>query len=130
MTLVVDASVVAEVLLGTSRGLRAAEMWGSHQLVAPDHLTVEVASVIRGWSLGGHLSDEQAVRALAELAELDIECLDMAGMVEEVWALRHNLTAYDAMYVALAGALNTTVLTLDAKLVGLRDEVVDPQRRL
>ena len=60
MTLVVDASVVAEVLLGTERGRRAAPLLGEHLLIAPDHLTAEVASVVRGWSLGGHIADDEA----------------------------------------------------------------------
>lgn len=73
MTLVVDASVVAEVLLGTSRGTLAASALGEHDLIAPQHLTAEVASVVRGWSLGGHISDERALQALGEFEELGIE---------------------------------------------------------
>ena len=47
MTLVVDAAVVVEVLLGTRRGGKAAALLGGHDLLAPQHLTAEVASVFR-----------------------------------------------------------------------------------
>lgn len=116
MTLVVDASVVAELLLGTERGRAATALVRDELLLAPQHLTAEVASVIRAWSLSGHLTDEQAIRACAEFAELDIEQIPMANAVEDVWRLRHNLTAYDAMYVVLARALGCRLLTLDARL--------------
>lgn len=62
MTLVVDAAVVVEVLLGTRRGGRAAALLGDHALLAPQHLTADAASVFRGLSLGGHLTEEQVLR--------------------------------------------------------------------
>lgn len=116
MTLVVDASVVAEVLLATPRGVRAVPALEEHDLVAPQHLTVEVASVLRGWALGGHLSDERALTAFEEFEHLGVEQVGMPGLLPAVFALRHNLTAYDAMYVVLARALGCPLLTLDARL--------------
>lgn len=116
MTWVVDASVVAEVLLGTERGLAAAQRLGKHQLVAPGHLATEVASVVRGWSLGGHLSDEDALQALHEFGLLGVEHVEMVTLLPQAWELRHDLTADDALYVVLARTLDCALLTLDARL--------------
>lgn len=116
MTLVVDASAITEILFGTERGAAAAAALGDHALVAPQHLTAEVASVVRGWALGGHITEEQALRAFREVAELGVEQVPMIDLMPAVHALRHNLTAYDAMYVVLARALGCEFLTLDARL--------------
>lgn len=116
MTLVVDASAVVEILLGTAAGRRAAAVLDGHELMAPQHLTAEVASVIRGWSLSGQISDEQALRAFRELIALDVEQVPMAQLLPAVYALRHNVSAYGAMYVVLARAAQCRLLTLDARL--------------
>lgn len=116
MTLVVDASAVAEILFGTAAGRRAAALLGGHELVAPQHLTAEVASVIRGWSLSRQITDEQALRAFGEFDALGVEQVPMMSMLPAVHALRHNLRAYDAMYVVLARAAQCSLLTLDARL--------------
>lgn len=116
MTLVVDASAVAEILFGTAAGRRASALLDGHTLLAPQHLTAEVASVIRGWSLSRQITEEQALRAFVEFEALDIEQLPTMSMLPAVHALRHNLSAYDAMYVVLARAARCSLLTLDARL--------------
>ncbi len=116
MTLVVDASAVAEILFGTEAGRRAAALIDGHELLAPQHLTVEVASVIRGWSLSKQITDEQALRAFRELEALGVEQVPMMPMLPAAHALRHNVSAYDAMYVVLARAARCSLLTLDARL--------------
>lgn len=116
MTLVLDASAVAEILFGTEAGRRAAALLDGHELLAPQHLTAEVASVIRGWSLSGQITDEQALAAFREFEELGVEEVPMMSLLPSVYSLRHNLTAYDAMYVALARAVQCQLLTLDARL--------------
>jgi predicted nucleic acid-binding protein len=116
LTLVVDASAVAEILFGTEAGRRAAALVEGHDLLAPQHLTAEVASVIRGWSLSRQITDEQALRAFVEFDELEVEQVPMTSMLPAVHALRHNISAYDAMYVVLARAAQCRLLTLDARL--------------
>lgn len=116
MTLVIDASAVAEILFGTEAGRRAAALIDGHELLAPQHLTAEVASVIRGWSLSEQITDEQALRAFGEFDALGIEQMPMMSMLPAVYALRHNVSAYDAMYVVLARAAQCSLLTLDARL--------------
>ncbi|WP_417555180.1 type II toxin-antitoxin system VapC family toxin [Microbacterium sp.] len=116
MTFVVDASAVAEILFGTEAGQRAAALIGGHELLAPQHLTAEVASVIRGWSLSRQITYEQALRALGEFDALGVELVPMMSMLPAVYALRHNVSSYDAMYVVLARAAQCSLLTLDARL--------------
>lgn len=116
MTLVVDASAVAEILFGTEAGRRAAALIDGHELLAPQHLTGEVASVVRGWSLSRQITDEQALRAFREFDALGVEEVPMMSMLPAVYALRHNVSAYDAMYVVLARAAQCSLLTLDARL--------------
>jgi len=116
MTLVVDASAVAEILFGTEAGRRAAALLDGHELLAPQHLTAEVASVIHGWSLSGQISDEHALRAFREFDALGVEQVPMMSLLPSVYSLRHNISAYDAMYVVLARAVPCQMLTLDARL--------------
>lgn len=116
MTLVVDASAVAEILFGTEAGRRAAVLVDGHELLAPQHLTAEVASVIRGWSLSQQITDEEAFRAFREFDEFGIEQMPMMSLLPAVYALRHNVSADDAMYVVLARAAQCSLLTLDARL--------------
>ena len=116
MTLVIDASAVAEILFGTEAGRRAAALIDGHELLAPQHLTAEVASVIRGWSLSEQITDEQALRAFGEFDALGLEQMPMMSMLPAVYALRHNVSAYDAMYLVLARAAQCSLLTLDARL--------------
>lgn len=116
MTLVIDASAVAEILFGTEAGRQAAALIDGHELLAPQHLTAEVASVIRGWSLSRQITDEQALRAFGEFDALGVEQVSMMSMLPAVHVLRHNFSSYDAMYVVLARAAQCSLLTLDARL--------------
>ncbi|MFV0253085.1 MAG: type II toxin-antitoxin system VapC family toxin [Beutenbergiaceae bacterium] len=119
MTLVVDASAVAEILFGTKAGLRAAALLDGHELLAPQHLTAELASVIRGWSLSRQITDEQALRAFHEFEQLGVEQVPTTSLLPSVYALRHNISAYDAMYVVLARAAQCHLLTLDTRLAAV-----------
>ena len=82
----------------------------------PHLASIETASVIRGWVRGGQLDQSEAVQAVDRLSELPAERHDHEPYLSRVWALQHNLTAYDAVYVALAEALDAPLLTCDARL--------------
>lgn len=114
---VVDASVVAELILNTSRGRTTSQDVTSYELIAPDHLTAEFLSILRGWSLGGYVSDLRADQALQDFLDLGVETIQMNQQLRQAWQLRHNVTAYDALYVALARAADCTLLTWDQKLI-------------
>lgn len=123
MSLVVDASAIAELLLGTAPGHRVAERLDRAHLIAPAHLPAEITSVIRGWTLGGHLSETEARTALREYADLGIQLVPVEELMAPAWELRHNLSAYDALYVALARSVDAPLLTLDRRLTATAPDV-------
>lgn len=89
-------------------------------LHAPHLLDVEVASVLRRYQLFGELSAEDGREALADLAGLDIVRYPHDPLLPRVWELRRSVTAYDAVYLALAEVLEAPLLTLDRRLTRAR----------
>lgn len=71
---------------------------------------------MRAWVRSDQISETRADEALSDYLDMPIELVDMKPLVAEAWQLRHNISAYDAMYVALARALDTQLLTCDWKL--------------
>jgi predicted nucleic acid-binding protein len=121
--IVIDASVVIELLLGTAAG-RAVEgrlFDPRASLHAPHLVDVEVAHVLRRYCASGDLTPARAAEAVADLADLPITRHEHVLLLPRMWQLRRNLTAYDAAYVALAEALDATLLTRDAKLARAAD---------
>ena len=117
MTQVVDATVVASALVdGGREGTWAAEQLDSGPLAAPHHMPVEVASVLRRAVRHGEISQDAAALALQDLRDLRITLFPFAPFARRVWALRDNVSVYDAWYVALAEALDVPLVTLDARL--------------
>lgn len=116
--IVVDASVVLELLLRTPRGRRlGAQLLAEQELLcAPHLLDVEVAQVLRRYARAGELDDRRGREALQDLTDLPIERYPHDVLLDRVWELRENLTAYDAVYVALAEALKVTLMTADRRL--------------
>jgi len=116
--IVLDASALVELLLGTSLGRTIAERIADPDasLHAPHLADVEVAQALRRYVREGGLDAPSAVSALEDLRALDVQRHSHEPLLDRAWALRHNLTAYDAVYVSLAEALNTTLLTCDGRL--------------
>lgn len=110
---VVDAGVVVELVAGNLDP----DLLGDEELAAPHLIDSEVTHVLRSLVLRGGLSDEQGALALDGFTRLTITRFAADWLRPRMWALRHNLSAYDATYVALAemsGA--TSLLTTDARL--------------
>jgi predicted nucleic acid-binding protein len=116
--IVLDASVVIEILLQNEDGLRLQErvLDRKQRPNAPHLLDVEVAQVVRRYWLAGQLTAERAQEMLDDLIVLPIQRYAHAILVPRIWELRENLTAYDATYVALAEALDAPLLTRDRRL--------------
>jgi predicted nucleic acid-binding protein len=83
---------------------------------APHLLDVEVVQVLRRYALQGDISPERAQEALEDLADIPIRRYPHTLLMERVWELRESLTAYDAVYVALAELLDASLLTCDLGL--------------
>ncbi len=115
--LVVDASAIIELLLGTAIGRRVGLVLADGgSLHAPELLGVEVASVLRRLLQAGEIDDSAAAQALTDLDALGVELYEHMPLLSRVLVLRESLTAYGAVYVALAEVLDADVLTCDAKL--------------
>jgi predicted nucleic acid-binding protein len=113
---VVDASVVVEILLRTEIGERAWAVIEPGHALAPDLLDAEVLAVLRREHLRGVLAGRRAEEALADLAHWDIERLACASLVVRAWRYRHNVSAYDALYLAAAHVTGAALLTADGPL--------------
>jgi predicted nucleic acid-binding protein len=116
--IVVDASALLEVLLRTpaAAGVERRLFEPAQTLHVPHLLDVEIAQVMRRYALGGEISAQRGRLALADLADFPLHRYPHAVLLRRVWDLRHNLTAYDAVYVALAEALGAPLLTRDQRL--------------
>ena len=118
--LVADASAVIGALLNArARGVLAGDL----QVHAPHLMDSEIASAIRRRVRGGKLDSRAGWELLERYRRLGITRHSTFPMFERMWELRDNLSAYDAAYVALAEALDCTLLTGDARIIrapGLR----------
>ena len=118
--IVLDASAVVELLLGTSAGRAVAARIASPALSlhVPHLLDVEVTQALRRCAATRVIDDGDATRALLALRDLDLERHSHEALLDRAWTLRRNVSVYDAVYVALAEALGAVLLTCDARLAG------------
>lgn len=117
MSVVVDASVVIAFLVDDGPSGRWAEgVIRGGNLVAPHHLPVEVANVLRRTEAGGSLGADSASIAHLDLLDLPIVYVPYAPLGGRAWELRGGVTSYDAAYVALSERLNVPLATLDRRL--------------
>ena len=127
--IVLDASAAVAVLLNLEPGasrIRERMAEEDDDLHVPHLFEVEVMNVLRRYSLSGALSQDRARLALSRLSTLRITRYPHTSLIERIWELRHNLTAYDATYIALAETLEAPLVTTDARLArasGIRAEV-------
>lgn len=115
--IVVDASCLAEVLLQTADAHRIeTRLQEAGTLNAPELLDLEILQVLRRLLAGREISSDRADLALAALDRLALRRWSHRPLRPRIWALRTNLTAYDAAYVALAERLRCPVVTRDRRL--------------
>jgi predicted nucleic acid-binding protein len=116
--IVVDASALIEVLLRTSRAELVEErLFGAGEtLHAPHLIDIETTQVLRRYALGGQIDGARGRAALDDLADFPLRRYPHNVFLPRIWDLRHNLTAYDAVYVALAEVLDAPLVTCDRRL--------------
>jgi predicted nucleic acid-binding protein len=113
---VVDASCIVRILTSSDDVATDVKSFlRGKALYAPTLVDYEVTSLLRGLSRK-HSEIEQAAGVyLRHLAGMPIRREPAQPLIARVWSLRHNYTAYDASYVALAEALDATLVTCDEK---------------
>lgn len=87
-------------------------------LWAPHLVDAEIGHVLRRGVALGELRSSTARAALEDLADLPLKRAGHVGLLARAWALRANVTFYDALYVALAERLDMALVTLDSRLDG------------
>lgn len=127
--IVLDASAAIEWLLRTDVGERVeARLFDRRDtLHAPHLIDVEIAQVLRRYVTAGWMPAARARQVLDDLAALALTRYPHDVLLDRIWALRDNLTAYDAAYVALAEALAATLVTCDGRLAAApgHDAIID-----
>lgn len=116
MLCVIDAGALVEVLL---RGLRAEAVETAvdgRQLVAPAVIDAEILSALRGLERGRAVLPARAAVAIEDLRRAPVQRFPLEPLLADAWALRERLTAYEALYVALAVGLDCPLVTTDRRI--------------
>jgi predicted nucleic acid-binding protein len=114
--LVIDASVAVEYLLRTRLGNAVAPRLEGDELIAPELVDAEVLAVLRRAARTGEVAEDRAEMALADLMAWGLRRLPHRLLVQEAWSFRHNVSAYEALYLAVARLHTAPVLTADGPL--------------
>lgn len=124
--IVIDASVLVDLLLdreaATRETVAASEQQGTDEFQATDLLRLEVLQALRRHARRGDIADETAQDAVTSLDGVRLIRHPVEPLTDRIWALRHNLTAYDASYLALAETLDDPLLLTGDR--GLADAAV------
>ena len=118
MSIVVDSSVLVRALAVDSGadGQWAEAILDSGPLHAPEFVYAEVTDALRKLERAKDITTADAIAAHEDLLEINLELFSFEPFAERIWELRHNLTSYDAWYVAVAEALGLPLATLDERL--------------
>ena len=117
--IVLDASVVVELLINGSLAdsIREELAGRDDSFIVPHLIDVEAMSALRRLAEGRRIDSHRSAQMLAALAELPAERYAHTPLIERIWQLRHNFTAYDAVYIALSEATGSVLYTCDEKLL-------------
>jgi predicted nucleic acid-binding protein len=116
--IVVDASAVIDLVLAkpASGDILERICARDSQALAPELIEVEVLHVLRRLVLGDELPADRAALAIGYFHDLPIRTMGHRMLARRIWELKHQLSAYDGAYVALAEALDAPLLTSDRRL--------------
>ncbi|MQY19033.1 type II toxin-antitoxin system VapC family toxin [Nocardia macrotermitis] len=125
--IVVDANVMVMALSSPKEqgnaaraALSADDIW-----VAPAHMPLEVMRTLRKAVLGNHLTADDADAAFRALTAMHIDYIGTdTTLLHSVWAMRHNVSVYDAAYLAVAAMHDARLLTFDARLVKAAEQIL------
>jgi predicted nucleic acid-binding protein len=124
--IVVDASAMVVALSSPAVAGDAARaaMTADDTWLAPAHMPLEVLRTLRRAVVGGHLEEDDAVAAFTALLSSEITYAGASHtLLRAVWAMRHNVSAYDAAYLAVAIEHDATLVTFDGRLAAAATQV-------
>jgi len=129
--IVLDASAAIDWLLHTPAGIQIDRRIysRSESVHIPHLLDLEVAQVLRRFVREGSLSAGRAEAALQDLMDARFTRYPHWWLLPRIWRLRHNLTAYDGAYTALAELLNAPLITRDGRVSSAAGHHFDHPRR-
>lgn len=125
--IVVDANVMVLALASsTDKGAAARAALTSDDLwLAPAHMPLEVIRTLRKAVVGGQLAEPDAVAAFGALMAAEITYTGATDtLLQAVWGMRHNVSAYDAGYLAVAAERGAQLVTFDIRLAKAAEQVV------
>jgi predicted nucleic acid-binding protein len=114
--IVIDASLVVDVLISPDADHLLEYVFSSRDLVAPHVIDIEVLNSLRHSWIRRLLSDERLSEALTDFTDLRVERYSHQPLRQRIWELRANVTTADAAYVALAELLDAPLITRDRRL--------------
>jgi predicted nucleic acid-binding protein len=114
--IVVDASVLASALIADEDEPIRMRLDAEDTICAPEIVDLEIANAWRRGLQAGRLEEHRTQEGFDDLAASPLIRMPHGPLMFRIWELRHNLSPYDAAYVALAEALDVTLLTADGKL--------------
>lgn len=116
--IVLDASAVVEIVTNSPLAALLNFDLAANRgpLLAPHLLDIEVLSALRNLAIGQRLDSHRIQQSIDGLAALPIERYSHLPLTHRIWELRHNFTAYDAAYIALAEMTGSVLFTCDEKL--------------
>jgi predicted nucleic acid-binding protein len=116
--IVLDASAIIEILLSAPKASSISQRLSAagETFHAPHLLDLEVLQVLRRYVANAEIHSDRASQALADYLDFPLIRYSHEVFALRIWELRHNLTAYDGAYVALAEALSAPLITCDRKL--------------
>jgi predicted nucleic acid-binding protein len=124
--IVVDASLMVLALSSpTAQGAAArSAMTADDTWISPAHMPLEVIRTLRKAVVGGHLTEDDAIAAYTVLITSEITYVGASeALLRAVWAMRHNVSAYDAPYIAIAAEYGARLVTFDARLAKAAEQV-------
>jgi len=117
LSTVVDSSVLVAALVDSGpHGAWAETILADGSLYAPELARAEATNIFRRLERAKLITTPEANAARNDLMQLDIDLFPFEPFADRIWELRHNVTSYDAWYVALAEALKLPLATLDQPL--------------
>lgn len=119
--IVLDASAALELLLGSSQGARVRERIApaTETLHVPHLIDLEIANAARRWVRQGRITAPRGRTLLEDLRSAPVTRYPHDMLLQRIWELRGNASAYDAAYLVLGELLSAPVITCDARVAGI-----------